>query len=582
LRIPQETIDAIRERSDVVEVVSRYLELQRAGRNFRALCPFHDEKTPSFMVSPERQSFHCFGCEKGGNVFTFVMEMEGVSFPEAVRSLGRLCGVEVPSRDISDDERSKNEDLYEANRFAADWYREVLRHPRAGQAARDYLDRRGISETFRDRFGLGFAPDSWDGLFRAARQKDFPSQNLVEAKLIISRESQKGYYDYFRKRLMFPIISPSGRVIAFGARALDPKDDPKYLNSPESPVFSKRRTLYGLGMAREAIRRQRQAVLVEGYTDCISLHQIGIEQAVASCGTAFTPDHALVLRRLTRQAVLIPDGDEAGEGAALSAGMMLIAAGLEVRVVRLEADQDPDSAAQALGREKFEKLMTGGIAYFDYFNYILSNRVKSPLDREALIKRALQSLDTGSDQLRREMIIQELGRVLAVDPGSLRSQLNVGRTPVHSGKTNSYSISRNRRTKLEKLVLRLLLEDFPAIIVERERLDGGDFIDENCRKYHKLLDFAWESHIDLRSAEFQRMTEEAGLERLAAEIAIIPFPPGNFDVLLRDTIKRIKALKIQDELRNLRDKLKRLPVDSEEAVAVVEYTRKLKQALSEL
>ena len=381
---------------------------------------------------------------------------------------------------------------------------------------------------------------------------------------------------------MFPILSPAGRVIAFGARALDPKDDPKYLNSPESPVFAKRRILYGLGNARDAIRKHRETILVEGYTDCISLHQIGFEHTIASCGTAFTPDHASVIRRLTRQVVLIPDGDEAGESAALSAGMMLTAGGLEVQVVRLEKDQDPDSAARALGREKFEKLLAGGIAYFDYFSYILKDRVNSPLDREALIKRALYGLDTRGDQLRREMILQELGRVLSVDPGSLRSQMTSAKTPADSGKDNSHSVSRNGRTRLEKLMLRLLLEDSPAVAVERETIDSEAFVDENCRKYHKLLDFAWESDIDLRSVEFHRKTEEAGLEGLAAEIALIPVPPGNFNILLKDTIKRIKELKIQDELQNLRDKLKNLPADSEDAVAVAEYTRKLEQALAEL
>ncbi len=582
MRIPQETIDAIRDRSDIVEVVSHYIDLFRVGRNFRALCPFHEEKKPSFNVSPERQSFHCFGCEKGGNVFSFVMEMEGVTFPEAVRTLGRRCGIEVKLEEVSDEDRSKNEALYEANAFAAGWYRKVLLESKAGEIARKYLLERGIAETSSNSFLLGYAPEGWDGLFRAARKQGISMGGLKEARLIVSRETKTGYYDYFRKRLMFPISSISGRVIAFGARALDPKDDPKYLNSPESPVFSKRRTLYGLSIARSEIRQQREVVLVEGYTDCISLHQIGIRNAIASCGTAFTPEHATVLRRLTRQVVLVPDGDDAGESAALNAGMMLLSAGLDVRIARLEKGEDPDSTARALGFEKFEKLLAGGMAYFDYFGYIVRDRAFTPLDRENLVKRVLVGLETRGDHLRREMILQELAKVLSVDTDSLRSQLAKNESRGQSGAREKEPAAKEGRASVEKLVLRLLLEETSEVAEEREKIDIEDFSEEYCRKYYKLLDFAWETNIDLRSVDFQRKAEEVGLEAFAAEIALITIPPGNFAKLLKDTVKRIKELKIQDELDALREKLNKLPADSEDALAVVEYSRKLKQALSEL
>ena len=582
MRIPQETIEQIRERADIAEVVSRYLELRQVGRNQKALCPFHEEKTASFFVSPDRQSFHCFGCGKGGNVFTFVMEMEGISFPEAVRSLGKQYGIEVKTYEIPEADRSRNEGLYEANEFAADWFYRVLVESRSGKDARRYLDERGISQESWKTFSLGFAPDSWDALFRAARKKRFAIEKIRGARLIVSREGKTGYYDYFRNRLMFPIQSISGKTIAFGARAMDAKSEPKYLNSPENPVFSKRRTLYGMNLARDAIRDCREALIVEGYTDCISLYQAGLRHTVASCGTALTSDHASLLRRLTRRATLIPDGDEAGESAALQAGMILLAAGLDVKVVRLDGGDDPDTVVRKLGGEKFEKLIAGGMAYFEYFDYILRDKVVTPLDREALVKRILSGLGGQIDPLRREMLIRDLSKILSVDAESLRAQAAKSWSGAKTDDRQPAAEKDDNRVQREKLVLRLLLEDTAEVADAGEWIDSEDFSAEKCRKYYKLLDFAWETNIDLRSNEFQRKAEEVGLEAFAAEIALIDIPPGNFAKLLKDTIRRIKELKIRDELNALREKLKRLPADSEDAVAVAEYSRKLKQALSEL
>ncbi|MFH1755032.1 MAG: DNA primase [Candidatus Latescibacterota bacterium] len=582
MRIPQETIEQIRDRADIAEVAARYLELRRVGRNLKALCPFHEEKTASFFVSPERQSFHCFGCDKGGNVFTFVMEMEGVSFPEAVKSLGQQYGVQVQTYEVPAEERSQNEGLYQASEFAARWYHRMLADSKSGQAARRYLEERGINEGSWKAFSLGFAPENWDGLFRAARKQRVSIENLRAAKLIVSREGKTGYYDYFRNRLMFPIRSMSGRVIAFGARTLDAEGEPKYLNSPENPVFSKRRTLYGLPNARDAIRERREAVIVEGYTDCISLHQAGFCHAVASCGTALTGEHASVLRRVTRKLTLIPDGDEAGERASLQAGMLLLAAGLEVRMVRLDRGDDPDGAVRKLGREKFEKLLVEGMAYFEYFDYIVKDRIVTPLDREALVKRVLSGLDGSVDPLRREMLIQDLAKVLSIDADSLRMRASHNVSGGTADGRQPSAVKGSNRAQREKLVLRLLLEDTAEVAAVRQQLDGDDFSEENCRKYYKLLDFAWETNIDLKSNEFQRKAEEIGLEGFAAEIALVEIPPGIFVKLLTDTIRRIKELKIRDELNALREKLKRLPADSEDAVAVAEYSRKLQQALSEL
>jgi DNA primase len=584
VQIPQETIDTIRERTDIAEVVAQYVDLKRTGSNFKGLCPFHQEKTPSFVVSPDKQIYHCFGCDKGGNVFNFLMEMEGVTFPEAVRQLGQKCGVEVEYRKIPEEQRSKNEARFAANAFAARFYHRLLARERVGARARKYLIDRGIPKEAWTTFGLGFAPDSWDRLWKAARREGISTDTLVELKLVIRSEKSSGYYDYFRNRVMFPIVSVSGRVSGFGARALGDGVEPKYLNSAESPIFSKRRTFFGLNRAREAIRGRQEAVVVEGYTDLISFHRAGVANTVAACGTAITHDHAAVLRRMTRRAVLVPDGDDAGENAAISAGALLLAAGMDVRVARLESGSDPDTVARKLGAEKLAPLIEGAPDYFVYVEDIIGERQPTLREQEDLIERTMTGLARLQDRLRIDVIVKELARVFEVDPEGLLA-LHAKRSGTAAGAAASRvgvrSVSGNRE-KLERLVLRLITEGTPVALDAIDSLDADDFYDANLRKFYKSLDLARESHIDIRSREFHRKAEEAGLEGLAAEIALVPLPPGNVEILLKDTIRRIKELNIRDELNELRRRLHELPPDSEEAVAVAEYYHKLKQALVEL
>jgi DNA primase len=584
VQIPQETIDTIRERTDIAEIVAQYVELKRTGSNFKGLCPFHQEKTPSFVVSPDKQIYHCFGCDKGGNVFNFLMEMDGVTFPEAVRQLGQKCGVEVEFRQIPEAQRSKNEARFAANAFAARFYHRMLNDPRSGDRARKYLNNRGIPKEAWVTFGLGYAPDSWDRLWTAARRERIPEDVLLELKLILKSEKSSGYYDYFRNRLMFPILSVSGRVNGFGARALGDGVEPKYLNSAESPIFAKRRTFYGLNRARDAIRSRREAVVVEGYTDLISMYRAGAQNTVAACGTALTHDHAAVLRRMTRRVVLVPDGDDAGENAAISAGALLTAAGLEVRVARLEAGSDPDTAARALGPDKISQLLENAVDYFVFLEDIVGERQPTLRQQEELIERAMTGLDRLDDRLRVDFIVNELARVFSVDPEGLlsRQARRSGSAAGAAEATRGGRRATGNRVELERLVLRLIVEGTPAALDAIDTLDSDDFCDPDLRKFYKSLDLARESHIDIRSREFHRAAEDAGLEGLAAEIALIPLPPGNVEILLKDTIRRIKELNIRDELSDLRKRLHELPPDSEEAVAVAEYYHKLKQALVEL
>ncbi|MFQ5510919.1 MAG: DNA primase [Candidatus Krumholzibacteriia bacterium] len=582
MQIPEQTINEIRERADIVEVISRFIDLRRSGSNFKGLCPFHEEKTPSFNANPDRQIFHCFGCGQGGNVFTFLMEMEGVSFPEAVRRLGREYGVEVPTDDRPDPHRSQNEMRYRVNDFAARWYHRNLVDTKTGRAARDYLKSRGVPEDAWETFQLGVALERWDGFAQTAHRKQIPVEVARELKLIVPRDKTTGYYDYFRKRLMFPILSPASRVVGFGGRTLDPAVDPKYLNSIESPVYAKRQILYGLPQGREAIRAERCAILVEGYMDCIALHVKGIRNVVASCGTAISHDHAALLRRLTRRVVLLPDADAAGVDAALVSGAVFIAAGLDVDIVALEEGTDPDMAVQNLGEAKFRKKMAAGMEYLQYLDYIMKGTAMTPRKKEAIVQRVTAGLGDERDRLRYEMITQDLARVLGVEPESLRRK--TGRARRTAGRVQGEEVSSDRvqRRRWEKMLLRLLLETTPETAAARDRLDADDFSDESCREFYKLLDSAWENHIDIGSNKFQQDAEMAGLEAFAAEISLISPPPGIPGILLKDTVRRVKELQIRDELSVLREKLQELPEESEDAVAVAEHYARLKRALSEL
>jgi len=584
VQIPQETIDQVRERADIVEVVSRHVELRRAGANYKGLCPFHEEKTPSFMVSPDKQIFHCFGCGRGGNVFTFLIEIEGISFPEAVRTVGRQFGVEVAEREVPEEVRTRNENLYRANEFACRLYERLLADPRQGDRARRYLTSRKIPLEAWKEFRLGYSGPGREQLIRAARKEKAPLDVLRELRLIVSHSETKEYFDYFRERVMFPILSLSGRVIAFGARTLEKDAEPKYLNSSESPIYSKRRTLFGLQKAREAIRERRTAILVEGYTDCISLHVHGFPHAVASCGTAITAEHAALLRRVTQSVILVPDADPAGIESALAAGAVLLGAGLDVKAVRLDPGMDPDSAVLALGGEKFGKIVGGALDYLEFLDYIMKERPLTPRGREAVIHRVTAGLADVGDRLRYEVVLQDLARILGVDPEALRGRRQPKRAT--DGELGEQQTASNRgaarRVRLEKTLLRLLLENTPGAAEARGKLDSDDFSDWKCKEYYKLLDAAWEDNIDLGNPTFQQRAEGAGLEGLAAEIALIPLPPGDPERLVKDTLKRVKELRIRDELDVLRERLQDLPEDSDEAVAFVEHYARLMRALSEL
>ena len=359
--------DRVKQQADIVRVVGEYVRLKKSGQNFSGLCPFHSEKTPSFAVHPVKQIYHCFGCGVGGDVFKFVMEMEKISFPESIRAVAEKCGIAVPqSRERSPEERRENQQrtsLVEMHREAAAFFAQQLNSTPEGRAAKAYLLDRGLDSEAMARFGIGFAPSGGDGLLRLMKQKH--PEKVLEVSGLFSRDQSGRLYDRFRRRVMFPIANESGKIVAFGGRALG-DDLPKYLNSPETPIYSKSNVLYHLDRAKESLRQRDFAILVEGYMDAIAVALAGVSNVVASCGTSLTEQQVKLLNRFTRRIVVNYDPDTAGQAATERSLSILLEQGVEVRVLALPGGKDPDSFIRAEGAAAYTKLLNEAPPYVDY------------------------------------------------------------------------------------------------------------------------------------------------------------------------------------------------------------------------
>jgi len=421
----------IRESVDILDYISESVTLKRRGGNYVGLCPFHQEKTPSFNVNPSRQIFKCFGCGVGGDIFTFVQMREKVEFLEARRILANRAGIEVESGSGRADQRGTGKAaLFEANEWAQGQFRKWFEDPERGKAARDYVQGRQLAPEVVEVFGLGFAPASWDGLQQVGRAAGLSPQLLVTAGLVRPRGDGGGNRDTFYNRLMFPILEPSGRIVGFGGRTLG-DDRAKYLNTPETPVFDKGRNLYGLRLAREAIGQRGRVIVVEGYTDCMMAHQFGFAETVATLGTALTPDHVRLLRRYTDNAYLVFDSDEAGSRAADRGLEVFLTQQLDVRLVQVPEGKDPCDFLLAQGTEAFEALLNGALSALEFKWRSIRRRYgeasTGPGRREA-IEEFLALVATSAvfgaiDPIQRGLVLNQLSKVLAIQPAELHRQL---------------------------------------------------------------------------------------------------------------------------------------------------------------
>ncbi len=434
-RLSPELIDRIRESTDIVDLISGYVQLERKGGNYFGLCPFHPEKTPSFSVHPGKGIFHCFGCGAGGNAFTFLQLHDKLSFAEAARELAQKCGIPLPEQ--SGVKLEKFDALYRANELAAQFFTRCLLDGKGEEyeAVRKYLQERAIGAELAKDFRLGYAPDRWDGLVKEAgrlSKQGVALQDFLQAGLLLQKENRP--YDRFRGRLMFPIMNLSGKVVAFGGRTLKSEDaGAKYVNSPETPIYHKGSILYGLHQAREQVRRRGEGLVVEGYIDLMRLHEGGFVHSVATSGTALTPEQAQMLRRLCRRIILIFDGDAAGSHAALRGGDVLLGAGLDVRVVGLPADHDPDTFIRTEGAGGFAGLIeaaTDAISYRIEL-YRREGRLHDAPSRAEVAQELLATLMQINDPIGREMAARQAASQIGLSAETMLRELLGRRAGLH-------------------------------------------------------------------------------------------------------------------------------------------------------
>ena len=417
--IPDEKIAEVRERAGIVEVISDYISLKKSGANFQGLCPFHGEKTPSFNVNPGRGIFHCFGCGVGGNALTFVMKMEGISFPEAVKLLAKRVGVEIEERVPTSAEirrKSEKDEQLKIVAAAAGYYSRLLAKGPDGAAARKYLAGRGLDEEIFAPYRLGWASEKWDGLATFLKQSGVPLEQVEKLGLIKRKSSGGGYFDLFRNRLLFTIADLHGQPIGFGGRVLD-NSLPKYINSPESPLYQKSDVLFGIDLAKQFMREERSVVIVEGYFDHLALYRSGIRNVVATCGTALTKGHFQLIRRYADRVYLLFDSDSAGRKATLRAMELLLSEQMSCFVIELPEGDDPDSYLAKHSPEEFSGLMKVSRPALDYYlrELVATEDTGTVAGKKAVADQFRPFLQKLTDPVERDLYLKELSRLLSVD-----------------------------------------------------------------------------------------------------------------------------------------------------------------------
>ncbi len=422
-------VNEIRYASDIVEVISERVDLKRTGKNYKGLCPFHSEKTPSFSVDPEKQFYHCFGCGASGDVFSFIMKMEKIGFMEAVKLLADRAGISLPSAKRSPQQEKKakeRKELYDINKEASTYYHDLLLNSKAAENARKYLKKRGFSQEIIERFELGYSLPSWDGLLKAMGSKGIRPQLLVKAGLALPRKAGKGFYDRFRGRIMFPILNLRNQVIGFGGRILEEvEDQPKYINSPETLIYKKGNNLYGLHLAKSSIQKLNKAIIVEGYVDVITAHQCGIDNVVASLGTSLTRGQVKLLARYAEEVNLAFDADTAGSSATKRGMDLLKQEKLDIKIALIPRGMDPDSFIRAKSKDAFLEAVDNSQSILDFMINITCEKYdKNKAEGKVnIINALLPAISSLKDPISQGIYIKRLSEELEVGEIIIRSQL---------------------------------------------------------------------------------------------------------------------------------------------------------------
>ena len=553
-----DVVRQVKDLTDIAALVGRYVSLTKRGKNYVALCPFHSEKTPSFTVSPDKEFFHCFGCGKGGDVFAFVMEMEGIDFPEALRMLAQETGVKIPERRSEAGDPSPYADIYEANQLAAAFYHRMLLESDAGAGALAYLKGRGVEQESIDAFRIGYAPPAWDSLIRHAKERKVDLAVLVRSGLAI--QGKEGIYDYFRQRIVFTILDNRGRLAGFAGREFG-GTSPKYLNSPDTPIFSKGKILYGYHQARSHIRASGEVLIVEGYLDLITLVRNGIRNVVAPMGTALTEDQARSVSRVARTAILVYDRDEAGLRATFRAGDIFLRTGMGVKVVMLPSGEDPDSFVRGQGTVAFTEAMKDAQDVFDLKIRILGE--KGLLDgvdgRRASVDHLLRSIAVTKDEVIRDIYMRKAAEATGIDRGILERRLGEAQpksTPrrVDQSRGRPEPGLQEIEKFIDRYLIQLMIMGNEFLVRVLDSLSPQDFSDplyqrafQELSRIHETTGFLSPERVLEEIPEDLRPT----ISRLYLTSDEITDP----NKILQDCLRKVEARKVEQEMSEIEESL---------------------------
>ncbi len=478
MRFSSDLLEEIRNRCDIVDIISDYVHLKPAGKGFKGLCPFHEEKTPSFMVSPEKQLFHCFGCGEGGNAFNFLMKYEKLSFFEAVKMLAQKSGVPLPVDEEKENIlHKKKERLYKLNNLVANYYRECLFRTNQGKKVINYFKKRGINDTSVEKYRLGYAPPGWDALTNFLKKKGYSYEELIKAGIIKKSKIEGKYIDYFRDRIIFPIFNLSGRVIGFGGRVLD-NSLPKYINSPETMIYNKGSNLYSLNFAKEDIRKKNYIIVVEGYTDVLITQQYGFNNMAASLGTALTTKQIDLIKRFTDTVLIAYDADSAGNMATLRSLDLLVKAGLEIKVIDLPQGLDPADFLIKKGKKLFQNLIDSSLSLIDYKLKLLYSKysIKAIEGKVKVIKEILPTLNVIGNEVELRAQTKKISEELKLSEEAILIELKRYKRGSRDSSHNFIKLnSESGNTKAEKILIGCMLENEQIARGILKKLKAKDF-----------------------------------------------------------------------------------------------------------
>lgn len=587
--IPEHIIEQVREANDVVEVVSDYVQLKRSGRNWFGRCPFHNEKTPSFSVSPDKQIYHCFGCGEGGNVINFIMQHERLDFISSVKLLADRVNIHIETEPGEPRKKDDRASIYNSHEIACRAYEKHLSGT-TGKAARDYLLQRGISEEMQDTFRVGFAPDSWDTVTLEVMKLGL-SNDVLRASGLLMPKTSGGYYDRFRNRIMFPIADINDKIQAFGGRIFGEAEGAKYMNSPETPIYHKGKTLYGLNLSRDEIRNSRTAILVEGYMDLIRLYQEGFRNVVAGTGTAFTPEQAGLIKRFADKVFVCYDGDGAGQKAAQKAGLTLLDKGLDVRIIQLPEGEDPDSFFDDKDARAFEKVRDAGLDFMTFVLRTNHDKMESPTTRTAFLESIVSDLALMKNEILRGMLAGQLADEMHVPEDAVmsllkkqayrmrRSDFNPQAQPAKQNPTNT-ALSRPETAsqKAEFELLRLhLSEDESLLNWLTTTISDEDLHQMHYVEIFQLLHGRLRKELPINHSRLLDEIEKNDIRRFITRLISEARPDLESIAHAHQCVKTIEKSRIRRQADALREELKNAEKTGADIGDILQQLKQLKE-----